>query len=46
MGPLGRAKPLLKRLDAVVPWPVIYRGNSVSCPCCNGSFRRFRTYRG
>jgi SAM-dependent methyltransferase len=35
-----------RRVDALIPWETIYRGDGVECPCCGGSFRRFRSRRG
>jgi SAM-dependent methyltransferase len=36
----------LKAVDRRLPWTVVYRGNSVECPCCGESFRRFRRHWG
>jgi SAM-dependent methyltransferase len=46
VAPPEPAKRVLKRLDWLLPWAVVLRGDRVSCPCCGGRFRRFRRFRG
>jgi SAM-dependent methyltransferase len=41
-----RIKSALKAVDRSLPWDRVYRGNRLECPCCGGSFSRFRRQSG
>ena len=36
----------LKAADRTVPWDLLLRGDALECPCCGGTFRRFRSMNG
>jgi SAM-dependent methyltransferase len=36
----------LKAVDRALPWDLVLRGDALECPCCGGSFRRFRSLNG
>jgi SAM-dependent methyltransferase len=36
----------LKAVDRAVPWDLFLRGDALECPCCGGTFRRFRSLNG
>jgi SAM-dependent methyltransferase len=46
VSPRGTVIAGLKRVDRVIPWATIYRGEDVECPCCDSGFRRFRCHSG
>ena len=36
----------LKAADRMLPWDLVLRGDALECPCCGGTFKRFRSMNG
>jgi SAM-dependent methyltransferase len=36
----------LKAVDRALPWETVLRGDNLECPCCGGTFRKFRSLNG
>jgi SAM-dependent methyltransferase len=41
---LSRLRRVVDRIDAHSPRPLLYRGDAVECPCCEGHFSSFRSF--